>query len=85
MHNKILDLFIEYDVSNEFYLKRKDDYTDDKGNKKKGFDSRVMEIFRPCYFAILDERNGLPGNRSRRISTQYGRLMNNIKKQMNYE
>lgn len=85
VHNKIVDLFKNYNVSQEFYNLRKDDYIGSDGVKKKGFDSRVMEIFRPCYFAILNKKNGLKGSRSRRITTQYNRLLKDIKTQMNYE
>ena len=85
LNNQIVELFITYNVDNKFYNKRKDDYIDSNGIKKKGFDNRVMDIFRPCYFAILSEDNGLLGNRSRRITTQYNRVIKNIKKQMKYE
>ena len=84
LNNKIVDLFRTYKVSEDFYNLRKDDYVDSKGVHKKGFDNRVMDIFRPCYFAILDKENGLPGNRARRISTQYERVLKKIKKDMGY-
>lgn len=84
LHNKVADLFRSYNVSEEFYKLRKDDYVDSKGRKKAGFDTRVMEIFRPCYFAIISKKNGLKGSRSRRITTQYNRLLKDIKKQLNY-
>lgn len=85
LNNQIVDLFRTYKVDNEFYKFRKDDYIDSNGIKKKGFDNRVMDIFRPCYFAILSDNNGLLGNRSRRITTQYERVMKNIKKEMGYD
>lgn len=83
--NKIVDLFIAHEVSNDFYQLRKEDYIDKYGIKRAGFDTRVKEMFRPCYFAILDKKNGLKGNRARRFSTQYNRLLTEIKTRMNYD
>ena len=83
--NSIVELFVFYKVSPEFYKNRKNDYYDKNGNLKKGFDNRIMDIYRPAYFAILDKDNGLPGNRSRRITTTYNRIMDKVKKQMGYE
>lgn len=85
LNNSIVELFRTYKVSEEFYNLRKNDYIDSSGKNRPGFDTRVMEIFRPCYFAILAKNNGLPGNRTRRISTQYERVMKNIKKEMGYK
>ena len=43
-----------------------------------------MDMFRPCYYAILSPKNGLKGNRKRRNSTQYDRVMKNIITKMGY-
>jgi len=83
--NRILELFVSYRVSESFYARRKEDYVDKHGFNKKGFDSRVKEIFRPCYFAILDKKSGLTGNRKRKLNTENERLIKIIEKNMNYD
>jgi superfamily II DNA or RNA helicase len=72
--NNIIDLFVYHEVSQEFYKE-----------KREKFDQRVLEIFRPCYFAVLDKRNGLKGNRRRKLTTEYNRLLTKIKDTMNYD
>lgn len=84
LSNQIVELFVINKVTPEFYKKHKDFYVNKKGEKLRGFDSRVMEIFRPCYFSILDRNNGLLGNRSRKITTQYNRILKKIRNKMDY-
>ena len=84
LNNKIVELFVVYNVSNEFFNKRRENFVDSNGFPKDGFNTRVMDMFRPCYYAILSPKNGLKGNRKRRISTQYDRVMKNIITKMGY-
>jgi len=82
-HNKIFDLFRVYKVNAEFYRKRKKDYIDSNGFPKAGFETRVMEIFRPCYFSILSGKNKLRGSRKRSLKTEFDRLIDKIEKNLN--
>jgi superfamily II DNA or RNA helicase len=66
LEKKIVDLFIYYNVSADFYQ-----------NNRKKFDLRVMEIYRPVYFGII--RSDLPGAR-KRLTTQLNRVLTKINK-----
>lgn len=74
MYNSIVDLFDKHNVTKEFYLKR-----------KKEFKNRVREIYRPIYFAIISESNGLEGNKKRKFNTVYDRLIKEIERRRGYE
>ena len=63
-------------------MKRKKDYIDKNGFPKHGFETRVMEIFRPIYFSLLSGKNGLRGSKKRSIKTEFDRLINNIEKNL---
>jgi superfamily II DNA or RNA helicase len=81
---KILELFTHYNVSDEFYARRKLDYVDSNGKHKDGFDTRVSKMFRPCYFAIMSGKNGLTGNRRRKYRTELNRVIKAVETKMNY-
>jgi superfamily II DNA or RNA helicase len=63
---KIVDLFIHYNVSAEFF----------KANEKR-FADRLIQIYRPIYFGII--RSDLPGAR-KRLTTQLNRVLTKIYK-----
>lgn len=69
---KIIELFVYYDVSSSFYRKR-----------KKEFDERVMNIFRPIYFSIV--KSDIRGNKRRALNSLYEKLLTKINKKMNYD
>lgn len=66
LENKIIDLFINYKVDDDFYLKNRD-----------AFYGRVKQIFRPIYFAII--KSDLDGS-NRKLETQFSKLMVKIDK-----
>lgn len=69
LERRIIDLFKHYTVSEEFYL-----------SKKEEFDNRVIEIYRPIYFAII--KSDLEGSR-KRYKTQLDRMITKIEKVYN--
>lgn len=81
---KILELFTHYQISDKFYKRRKYDWHDSHGNLKKGFDTRIKEIFNPCYFAILQKDNGLTGSRKRKYDTELNKIIQAVEQKMNY-
>jgi superfamily II DNA or RNA helicase len=81
---KILEMFTHYKVSNSFYKRRKLDYINNLGINKKGFDTRVREIFRPCYFAIINPKNKLKGSKKRKYETELNKIIKAIEQKMNY-
>jgi len=85
LRNKILELFIHYQISDDFYRRRKKDSHNSSGGIRKGFDSRIEEIFRPCYFAIVSKKNKLKGKKRRKFDTELERIIKAVDKQMNYE
>lgn len=62
--NKILDLFIHYKVTPEFYNQR-----------SNRFEERIKEIYRKIYFAII--KSDLPGA-NKKIETMYARVLDKI-------
>jgi len=66
LERKIVDLFIHYNVSADFYK-----------NNRKRFALRIMEIYRPIYFAII--RSDLPGAR-KKLVTQVNRVLTKVNK-----
>lgn len=82
---KILEMFTHYNVSDSFYARRKNDYYDSNGFPKEGFDTRVKNMFRPCYFAIMNKNNGLKGNRKRKYDTELIRIIEAVELKMNYK
>ena len=81
---KILELFIHYDVSETFYSRRKNDYTDSNDFPKHGFDTRIESMFRPCYFAIINSKNNLRGNKRRTYTKELERVIKAVELKMNY-
>ena len=71
LERKIIDLFIHYNVAPEFYAK----------NKPK-FANRIMEIYRPIYFAIM--KSELKGA-NKRLVTQLNKLLTKIDKMYGYK
>lgn len=84
LKTKILELFTHYQISDEFYARRRLDWTDKSGLLHKGFETRVTEIFHPCYFAITNGKNGLTGNKRRKYQTELNRIMIAVETKMNY-
>lgn len=70
LERKILDLFIYYQVSHEFYLK----------NRLRFFE-RVKSIYTPIYFGII--RSDLKKGRNKTLSNQLRRIKNKIDKMYN--
>jgi superfamily II DNA or RNA helicase len=75
LERRIIDLFIYYNVSKEVYRNRFEDYLDSKGQSKKGFKTRVKQIYLPIYFAIIKsvesyEMNTGPNNRLEKMLTR---------------
>lgn len=81
---KILELFDAYKVRPQYYAKRKYDYVDINDFPKEGFDTRIKKIFRPCYFAIIDGKNGLTGNRKRTYTTELQKIIKAVELKMEY-
>ena len=69
---KIIELFLFYNVSESFYK-----------NRRGEFRSRVENIFRPIYFAIV--KSDLHGSPARKFETMLNLLLNKIDKEMNYD
>lgn len=67
LRQKLLELFINHRVSKDYYEERRVD-----------FNNRVMEIFRPIYFAIINDKE-LTGKR-RRLMTEYKKVIEQIEK-----
>ena len=70
LDRKIVDLFIHYNVSNQFYT-----------NNKDRFNKRIFDIYRPVYFAII--RSDLQGSR-RKLNTQVERVINKVEELYNH-
>lgn len=66
LERQIIELFMHYNVTPEFYR-----------NNKARFDKRVIDIYRPIYFAII--RSDFQGAR-KRLNTQTKRLITKIEK-----
>jgi superfamily II DNA or RNA helicase len=66
LETQIIEMFMHYDVSADFY----------KSNKQR-FDKRVSDIYRPIYFAII--RSDFEGAR-KKLKTQINRLITKIEK-----
>ncbi len=66
LERKIVDLFVHYNVTSDFYDKN-----------KKRFAMRVMEIYRPIYFGII--KSDLPGAR-KKLVTQINRVLTKVDK-----
>jgi len=66
LERKIIDLFRSHHVTPEFYEKN-----------KERFKARVIQIYRPIYFAII--RSDLKGAR-KKLNTQYKRVLTKIDK-----
>lgn len=77
LEKKIIQLFIDYKVSKEIYINRKDDFVDSNGVPKNGFHSRVKQIYMPIYFAII--KSDLPG-KHKKLETGISNLINKIEK-----
>ena len=84
LQQKILELFDHYKVSPSFYERRKGIWVDANGFEKLGFDQRVEEIFRPCYFAIIKQGNGLKGKKRRKYQTELDRILEAVEHKMQY-
>ena len=70
---KIVDLFIQYKVSKEYYFKRQED-----------FKKRVKEIYLPIYFAAMNSKE-LKGGANRKLETMLNRLYAKINNLYNHE
>jgi hypothetical protein len=77
LERKIIDLFTSYNVTKDLYENRKEDYVDSKGYQRKGFISRVKQIWMPIYFAII--KSDLQGG-NRRMEPMLDRLIKKIEK-----
>ena len=71
LEKQIIEMFIHYNVTSEFYIKN-----------KQRFDERVKQIYRPIYFAII-KSDFLGANK--RLSTQINRIITKIEKMYKYE
>lgn len=71
LDRKILDLFINNDVTPEFYSENRERFKD-----------RVKEIYRPIYFGII--RSKLPTGRRTKLETQYEKIFTKIDKIYSY-
>ena len=69
LEKKIVDLFIHYRVTYEFYAKN-----------HVAFEKRIKDIYRPIYFAII--RSELQGSR-KKLNTQFQRVLDKIDKLYN--
>lgn len=69
LERKIQDLFVHYNVSEEFYKKR-----------RQAFINRIMQIYRPIYFGII--KSDLQGA-NKKLSTQHSRIIKKIDKMYN--
>ena len=70
LERKIIEMFISRQVTNDFYVKN-----------RERFRARVIQIYRPIYFAII--RSDLVGGR-KKLSSQYKRIFNKIDKIYGY-
>lgn len=66
LERRILDLFIHYNVEQDFYIKNRD-----------RFEQRVANIYRPIYFAII--RSDLKGS-NKKLDTQIEKMITKIDK-----
>lgn len=78
LREKIIELFVNYRVSKDFYNRRKDNFVDNKGVTRDGFHTRVKKIFTPIYFAIIKDPE-LKGV-NRRLETEYNKVIEQIDK-----
>lgn len=64
--NKIMDLFVHYKVTPEFY-----------GKRTEKFEKRIKDIYRKIYFAII--QSDLPGA-NKKLESMYARIFDKIEK-----
>ncbi len=71
LERKICELFIHYNISDEYYSRR-----------KIRFDVKIDQMFKPIYFAIYD--SDLKRGNRRRLKTELERVISKVDKLMNY-
>lgn len=76
LDRKIVDLFIHYNITKEFYLKARDHYIKDNV-MKDGFITRIRKIYTPIYFAIM--KSDLKG-KNRKLETQIEKVIEKVEK-----
>jgi len=81
LDRKIIDLFIHYDITKQFYEKRKNTYVDEFGVIKQGFQERIKQIYRPIYFAIIKHKE-LKGAH-KKLDTCFERVITKVEKLYN--
>ena len=69
VREKIVELFVYYNVSNKFY-----------NSKKDKFKIRVKQIFLPIYFAIIKNKEIIQSNANKRLETELHKILTKIEK-----
>lgn len=82
LEKRIIELFIYYNVTPEFYESRFEDYKDSKGNVRSGFKTRIKQIYYPIYFAIIKscQSGEMNSGANHKLDKMINRMYNKINK-----